>query len=398
MKPSLFDAHRLNMHDSIALTIASLNGYGSNHDVWSIAWSGGKDSTCLLTLVLYLIASGKVPPPKRLIVMYADTRMELPPLAIAALQIIEDLRSRGVEVRVVLPPIDDRFFVYMFGRGVPPPSNTFRWCTPQIKVEPMQEELQRLAGEWGGKALVLTGVRQGESAMRDNRIAMSCGKDGAECGQGWYQTALPAQLCATLAPILHWRVCHVWAWLKSWAPQAEFGDWGTEMLADAYGGDEAEEINARTGCTGCPLASKDNALDAILSLPHWSYLTPLKGLKPLYRELKLPEHRLRKPGGETRKDGSLVDNQHRMGPLTMEARRMGLDRVLQIQNAVNRSAVELNRPTIDILNPEEVSRITTLIAANTWPQRWTGKEPIATEPFEEESDQEVFWPTVGGVA
>ncbi|MBN0654011.1 phosphoadenosine phosphosulfate reductase, partial [Pseudomonas aeruginosa] len=101
---------------------------------------------------------------------------------------------------------------------------------------------------------------------RDKRIEMSCGKDGAECGQGWYQKVLPEAKglkgrLATLAPLLHWRVCHVWEWLKHWAPLAEFGDWSTAMIADAYGGDEAEEINARTGCTGCPLASEEKALE-----------------------------------------------------------------------------------------------------------------------------------------
>ena len=28
----------------------------------------------------------------------------------------------------------------------------------------------------------------------------------------------------------------------------QFGAWNTALIADAYGGDEAEEINARTGC------------------------------------------------------------------------------------------------------------------------------------------------------
>jgi DNA sulfur modification protein DndC len=74
-----------------------------------------------------------------------------------------------------------------------------------------------------GKVLMITGVRQGESAIRDQRIEMSCGKDGAECGQGWYQQVLPNAKglrgrIATLAPLLHWRVCHVWEWLKHWAP------------------------------------------------------------------------------------------------------------------------------------------------------------------------------------
>ncbi|MGC8384963.1 hypothetical protein ACP3P8_23010 [Pseudomonas aeruginosa] len=51
------------------------------------------------------------------------------------------------------------------------------------------------------------------------------------------------------------------------------------MIADAYGGDEAEEINARTGCTGCPLASEEKALETVLAMPHWAYLAPLRGLK-----------------------------------------------------------------------------------------------------------------------
>jgi DNA sulfur modification protein DndC len=87
-------------------------------------------------------------------------------------------------------------------------------------------------------------------------------------------------------------VCHVWEWLKHWAPQAEFGDWSTAMIADAYGGDEAEEINARTGCIGCPLAQEDKALDTrAAECRVVAYLAPLKGLKPLWRELREPQHR-----------------------------------------------------------------------------------------------------------
>jgi DNA sulfur modification protein DndC len=36
------------------------------------------------------------------------------------------------------------------------------------------------------------------------------------------------------------------------------------MIADAYGGDEAEEINARTACIGCALSQEDKALDSVL--------------------------------------------------------------------------------------------------------------------------------------
>jgi DNA sulfur modification protein DndC len=377
-------ARRLQMTDSIELTIQSLQAYGAEHPHWGVAWSGGKDSSATLTLLMYLLDTGKVARPKSLTVFYADTRQELPPLAIAARHIMDELEERGIRVEVVTAPMDKRFMVYILGRGVPPPNNnTLRWCTRQIKIDPMEQALRDRLDELDGQILMITGVRQGESAIRDRRIEMSCGKDGAECGQGWYQQVLPNAKglrgrLATLAPLLHWRVCHVWAWLKNWAPAAEFGDWSTAMIADAYGGDEAEEINARTGCIGCALAQEDKALDSVLLLPAWSYLAPLKGLRPLWRELREPQHRLRKAGAELLKDGSIAKNPQRMGPITLEARLMGLDRVLGIQADINAVARAQGRPEIDLINAEEEARIRELIAAGTWPQGWEGDEPIAT--------------------
>lgn len=164
-----------------------------------------------------------------------------------------------------MAPLDKRFYVYILGRGVPPPNNnTLRWCTRQIKVDPMSTAIRRLIDE-AGDTLMLTGVRLGESAARDSRIALSCGRDGAECGQGWYQQMCGHRLAA-LAPIIHWRVCHIWDWLMFYAPDQDYGGLPTHIIADAYGGDEAQEINARTGCVGCPLASRDTALDTVLRL------------------------------------------------------------------------------------------------------------------------------------
>ncbi|MDF1599698.1 phosphoadenosine phosphosulfate reductase family protein [Mesorhizobium sp. YIM 152430] len=387
-QPTLFEgSKRLVYDDAVDLTVQSLQAYGPSHDHWAIAWSGGKDSSALLTLVVHLIDVGRITAPKTLTVFYADTRQELPPLAIAAQAIMAQLAARGIRCEVVTAPLDKRFLVYILGRGVPPPNNnTLRWCTRQIKIDPMAGALEARLDTLDGNILMLTGVRQGESAIRDNRIAMSCGKDGAECGQGWYQEVLPNAKgirgrIATLAPLLHWRVCNVWDWLRIYAPIKDYGGWSTAAIADAYGGDEAEEKNARTGCAGCPLASKDLALDTIVAMPDWSYLAPLKGLKPLYRELRLPTNRLRKAGIETLKDGSIAANPQRMGPLTFDARLMGLDRVLSIQSDCNNGARQQNRPTIDLLNREEEARIRELIAAETWPQGWDGDEPTADTPM-----------------
>lgn len=386
---SIFDGgQRLQMTESIELTVQSLQAYGPTHDHWGIAWSGGKDSSATLTLIIWLIDSGKIAAPKTLTVFYADTRQELPPLAIAAEQLMDELRERGICVEVVRAPLDKRFMVYILGRGVPPPNNnTLRWCTRQIKIDPMEQALRDRLDQLDGQILMITGVRQGESAIRDRRIEMSCGKDGAECGQGWYQQVLPNAKglrgrIATLAPLLHWRVCHVWEWLKHWAPRSEFGDWSTAMIADAYGGDEAEEINARTGCIGCPLAQEEKALETVLTLPNWSHLAPLRGLKPLWREIREPRHRLKKAGAERLKDGSIAKNPQRMGPLTFDARLMALDRVLGIQAQCNASARLLGRPAISLIDAAEEARIRELIALETWPQGWDGDEPTGDTVME----------------
>ncbi|MDP3351852.1 MAG: phosphoadenosine phosphosulfate reductase family protein [Hydrogenophaga sp.] len=372
---------RLQMTESIELTIQSLQAYLPDHPDVGMAWSGGKDSTAMLTVFVWLMETGRIQRPRSLTIFLADTRMELLPLWAAAMQIIDELRERGIRVDIVMAPMDKRFMVYILGRGVPPPNNnTLRWCTRQIKIDPMQAAIAERLAEFPDNFLMITGVRQGESAIRDQRIEMSCGKDGAECGQGWYQKVLPEAKglrgrIATLAPLLHWRVCHVWEWLKHWAPKEEFGDWSTAMIADAYGGDEAEEINARTGCTGCPLAQEDKALDGVLRMPQWTYLEPLKGIRPLWRELREPQHRLKKAGAERLKDGSIAKNPQRMGPLTFEARLMGLERILAIQIAINTEARAQRRPEISLINADEEARIRELIAAETWPDGWEGDEP-----------------------
>lgn len=375
----------MRLDEAIELVAESLRNYGVRYDTWAIAWSGGKDSTALVTMVLYLMASGRVPRPRRLIVFYADTRMESTPLWLVAADIRRQLAERGVEVHVVMAPLDERFLVYMLGRGVVPPNNgTMRWCTRLIKVKPMQAALHRIAANGDGKVLMLTGVRQGESAIRDGRIAMSCGKDGAECGQGWYQETLPGSLCDTLAALLHLRVCHVWDWLNFLAPTAEYGGWSTRLLAEVYGGDEATEINARTGCLGCNLIEDENdrAQAVILSKPAWAHLAPIRRVRPIWRELRRPERRLRMPGGEMTRGGDLAKKQGRMGPLTMEARLWALGELLAIQAEINETALALSRPGVDFLNAEEESRIRDLIAANTWPDGWTGLESLASEPHD----------------
>lgn len=377
---SFFDGQRLTLERAMDLTVESLTLYGSGYKHWVCAFSGGKDSTATVTAVVNLIETGRVPRPKTLTVLYADTRQELPPLQLGAMRLLDAIRERGFAAHVVLPPMDDRFFVYLLGRGVPPPNNgTLRWCTSKIKIKPMQDKLLEIRQQVGEKFLMLTGVRLGESQARDARIALSCSRNNAECGQGWFQHTTPESVADTLAPLIHWRTCLVWDWLNFYAPEQGFN---TSLVAEVYGQDEdgsEAEMGTRTGCIGCPLATKDTALDNLLKRPEWSYLKPLKRLRPLYEELREHRNRLRK-FGERNKDGNLSGGPNRIGPLTMDARRHGLKTVLTIQDEINRNALNgYDRPFIDLIDSAERARILELIEANTWPNKWTGDEPNGAE-------------------
>jgi DNA sulfur modification protein DndC len=361
---SLFESDRLRLDDAIELSLNSLRAYGQQYRHWAVAYSGGKDSSATVALVAWAIKGGLIPAPESLTVLYADTRMELPPLQQTAMALLAALRADGFDARVVLPELDRRFFVYMLGRGVPPPKNRFRWCTPMIKVEPMMAALQGLRDTTGEKLLMITGVRLGESQVRDQRIALSCSRDDGECGQGWFQTSTKEAIADTLAPLVHWRICHVYDWL--YFEQDRHG-YDVSGIATVYGDGEV-----RTGCAGCNLVSRDVALERLIKHPEWSHLPPLLELKPLYRELKKPLWRKRKEGVEILKDGSYGKNPQRMGPLTMEARSYGLETVLDIQR----------RARVDLINAEEEARIRELWALDTWPRKWSGDDIDAADPID----------------
>lgn len=362
---SLFDDQRLRLDDAIELSIASLSEYGRRYRHWSVAYSGGKDSSATVTLVAWAVKGGLVDAPESLTILYADTRQEYPPLHATAMQLLDAMRRDGFATHVVLPELDSRFYVYMLGYGVPPPSNRFRWCTDKLKIQPMTARLEEIRGKVGEKFLLINGVRIGESAKRDQRIAVSCNKDSGECGQGWFEAQPPASVGDTLAPLLHWRTCHVFDWL--YFNEKRHGYPEVVGIADVYG-----DSDVRTGCIGCPLASRDNALENLIERPSWSHLAPLLELRPIFREMKAARWRKRKAEPEQRKDGGWSKNGQRKGPLTMEARAYWLEKVLDIQQ----------RARVDLINDAEEARIREMWELDMWPERWSADDIAADLPID----------------
>lgn len=378
----------LTIHQCIDMTVAELGRLFDLHDHVRVAFSGGKDSGTLVTLAAWAIETGKVRRPRTLALDQSDTLQELAPLVHASEAIRRQCEEMGWAVNIVSPEQDKGLWVNVLGRGVVPPNSmTARWCTRQLKQDPMARLLKEQAG--GEKPLMLVGLRTGESATRDRSMAVACSRDGGECGQGRFYFDTPDELAARAAPIVHWKTCKVWAWLKNYAPQHQYGEWPTELIADAYGGageseEEAGKKGVRTGCIGCPLVPEDRALTSLIARPEWSYLAPLAELSAVWVWLRRPENRLRKRGYEVGEDGRItLTERQRGGPIRLASRLEALERVLSIQSRVNDHARRLRRPEQWVIPAHDETRIRELVAANTWPRGWAGTEPGMDEPMHE---------------
>ena len=60
-----------------------------------------------------------------------------------ALTFLGEFAQRGMRTQVVLPDLDDRFFVSLFGRDVPAPKSRFRWWALQLNIEQLHRALLR---------------------------------------------------------------------------------------------------------------------------------------------------------------------------------------------------------------------------------------------------------------
>ncbi|WP_018461124.1 phosphoadenosine phosphosulfate reductase family protein [Thermus oshimai] len=295
------------LKEAVALAHRALEGALSRGvDRWVLTYSGGKDSTALAVLTLEWLKSKGYPGEAHLI--YADTGLEIPTLHAHALSFLEALGRLHPPLRVHIarPRPEESFWVQVIGKGYPPPHNRFRWCTKRLKVAPMDGIVRGL----GGKPVILTGVRFGESDARDARLHLSCSR-GGECGQGvWFEES--HRLGALyLAPIAFWRECQVWDFLNYVAPS-----WGypTGGLEGVYGGRDT-----RFGCWACTVVRQEKALARIAATRDGERYRPLLEFRTWLLEFcARPENRVLRPNGVP-------------GRLTLGARRAILERLEALQ-------------------------------------------------------------------
>jgi DNA sulfur modification protein DndC len=140
---------------------------------WMIAYSGGKDSSALLCLVFNNLLKIKPSRAPSIEVLYCDTKTENPIIDTFAKRFLRRFRDEAREsgfraaVKVISPASDRTYFARVIGRGYPPPTNSFRWCTKELRIRPVERYLAR----FGENAVVALGVRQNESLQRDRMLS-----------------------------------------------------------------------------------------------------------------------------------------------------------------------------------------------------------------------------------
>jgi DNA sulfur modification protein DndC len=148
--------------------------YFDDQRPWVIGYSGGKDSTVVLRLVMEALLKGRRlgrTLSKPVFIVSSDTLVETP--------LVVDLVARTVAAvgrfalesglpfsyQIVTPDAGDTFWVSLIGKGYPAPTRQFRWCTDRMKIKPVSDFIRKQVASFG-EVVVVLGSRSGESASR----------------------------------------------------------------------------------------------------------------------------------------------------------------------------------------------------------------------------------------
>ena len=151
--------------------------YLEDEKPWVIGFSGGKDSTTILSLIY--VAVTKLKPAehhKHIYVISSDTLVETPMVVDMFESVLNQINLKAAEHNLpfsahqVQPKMEQTFWSNLLGKGYPAPTQNFRWCTERMKIDPVSEFILDKVTKFG-EVVVVLGARSDESASRAQVIA-----------------------------------------------------------------------------------------------------------------------------------------------------------------------------------------------------------------------------------
>ena len=336
-----------------------------NNIPWIIGFSGGKDSTTVLTLVWRSLLAikeqlGVKALSREVFVVNNDTLVENPIITDYVLEVLDYIKKAAVEqqlpikIQVTLPRLEDSFWISFLGKGYPVPNNQFRWCTERLKIKPTSQFILDKVDAMG-EAIVLIGTRLSESATRAKSIRKHEIK-------GHRLTKHPLNPNTfTYAPIKELYLEEVWYILsKEPSPWGYDNDKLFQIYADASADDyECPTMitdkthpscgQSRFGCWVCTVVKEDKSMKALVEHGN-AWMAPMLA----YRDLMVEGRNVSENRYSTRRNGQIaVDAEgHNMGNYTFEYRKDMLRRLLILQRDLQKV-----KPHMELISNQELVAI-----------------------------------------
>ena len=267
--------------------------YMNDDRPFSVAYSGGKDSSVTMAMVLKslllykYIYNNSEALSKKTYVIFSATLLEMDPVIEGILNSINQIEIFGqkhqlnLDVRRVSPVTKNTLFSLLIGKGYMVPRSDNRFCTDRMKLIPQKRAILSILNENKKGFIAITGQRQDESADRKKRMKQ-LSIDGSFKHHEFKN-------CNLYAPIEHLSSNDVWTHIYNhkleWVDANTLGRVYAEAAND---GDECRSLfegfetgstpgcgkSARYGCWVCTLFDKDKTLNN-LSV-HYDYLKDME--------------------------------------------------------------------------------------------------------------------------
>lgn len=321
---------------------------------WVVGYSGGKDSSLVVKLIFEALMRlrRRCAP---LHVVYCDTGVEIPVVAAFVRKTLKGIQRQAGQFGIPLtchlatPPLRDRFFVRLIGRGYPPPTNKFRWCTDKLRIQPIQRLMNNVAGD---PNIVVLGVRHSESEERKRVLARNATSDR------FYFQQSQSESRRLFCPIVDFDASTVWEALFTLQRPAAINVHQLGFLYKQASGEcpvirEAKGSpcgQGRFGCWTCTVVRKDRAVQGLV---HEGYanLRPLLEFRNWLMSIRDDTHyrcTLRRNGN------------HGPGPFRLEARKQILQRLLAAER----------KSGLKLISVREIRRIRELWTEDTGSPRY----------------------------
>lgn len=340
--------------------------YVYKHDSrpWLIGYSGGKDSSLLVSLVVETVLRLPVSErKKKIFIVTSDTGVENPVVkrymhtSSQKINEFSEKCSANITADIIYPEVSQSYWSLVIGLGYPTPEPPgFRWCTERLKILPMNRYTNTIIEQYG-EVVLLLGVRKDESLSRKRSITSREIEGKLLTPHSDIAKAYVYNPLTEIANELVWEYLLKDNGISSWGVDMKYlfslyqgEDLGEEQ--SVIGQVDKDKIpvtgNSRFGCWCCTIVKIDKSLQKFIDNGS-SELEPLREFRDWLVSIRQnPEFRDNK-----RRNGKVyqkANGEYGFGPFKLSARQEILRRLLELQKKTG----------FELITLEELKMIDTL--------------------------------------